>query len=318
MREIYQKVLDGTASVGIRKDLNEAADPNINQDELVELGLRKCRDITKKYGTSFYFATQFFPYEVRQGIYAVYAFARIPDEIVDDPENGDREEAIERLEEWRGNWLRASERGRSDDPVMAAIIFIFEKYRIPLEDGEAFLKSMFMDKQKNTYATYEELEEYMYGSASVIGLMVTRIVGYHSEDAFPFAEKLGNAFQLTNFLRDIREDSEDLKRIYLPLDELEEAGLSPEDIRGKVYDGRFVRFMEGQIARNRDVYREALPGIRLLKWRGRLAVKISYVLYKGILDEIEAAKYNVYLGRVRTSFRRKLWLTIKVMFGIYE
>lgn len=318
MRHFYQKVLAGTGSVESTDIADGGTLKNVSKAGLVEEGLRKCRDITKKYGTSFYFATQFFPDDVKQGIYGIYAFARIPDEIVDDPANRDRDEAEQKLHEWQRNWLRAMRLGESDDPVMAAIIYVFQKYRIPVETGEAFLRSMFMDKNVRKYDSYDELEKYMYGSAAVIGLMVTRIVGFHSEAAFPYAEKLGYAFQLTNFLRDIREDSEDLGRIYMPLDELRAAGLSPEDIYAKVYDQRFVAFMKSQIERNREVYREARPGIRLLKWRGRFAVKISYVLYQGILDEIERADYNVFKGRVRTSFNRKLWLTLKVMFGIYE
>lgn len=318
MRQFYQKVFAGTGVLGTRENLNEKTTNKSGDSVLVKEGLEQCRRITKKYGTSFYFATQFFPDEVQKGIYAIYAFARIPDEIVDDPDNRDREEALRKLEAWKRKWLAATDSGTSDDPVMAAIVYIFEKYGISVETGEAFLKSMFMDKEKYAYETYKELENYMYGSAAVIGLMVTRVVGYHSEEAFPYAEKLGYAFQLTNFLRDIREDCEDLGRIYMPQDELQESGLSHDDIRAKVYDERFVEFMKSQIARNREVYRAARPGIRLLKWRGRLAVKISYVLYQGILDEIERVDYNVYLGRVRTSFKRKLWLTLKVMFGKYE
>ncbi len=318
MRQIYQRVLAGTGLLGARENADEITAKRGGDSAVVREGLRKCREITKKYGTSFYFATQFFPDDVQQGIYAIYAFARIPDEIVDDHENQDREEALEKLEAWRRDWLVAARLGTSDDPVMAAIVHTFKKYGISVDIGEAFLRSMFMDKEKYTYSTYKELEDYMYGSAAVIGLMVTRVVGYHSEEAFPYAEKLGYAFQLTNFLRDIREDSEDLGRIYMPLDELRAAGLSHEDIRTKVYDSRFIGFMKSQIERNREVYRDALPGIRLLKWRGRLAVKIAYVLYKGILDEIERVNYNIYTDRVRTTFGRKLWLTSKVMFGIYE
>jgi phytoene synthase len=152
----------------------------------------------------------------------------------------------------------------------------------------------------------------------VIGLMVTRIVGYSSNDAFQYAKQLGYAFQVTNFLRDIREDIEDLGRIYMPQDELAKFGMTHEDISAQVYDERFVNFMKFQIARNREIYREARKGIPMLAWRGRLAVKISYVLYKAILDEIEKVEYNVYRGRVRTSFKRKLWLTAKALVGKYD
>lgn len=281
-------------------------------------GLQKCKVITRKYGTSFYFATQFFPRETREGIYAIYAFARIPDEIVDDPEKKGKEETVAKLQEWRQRWLTAMAAGKSDDGVMHAIVHIFRKYNIPVEEGEAFLRSMFMDEERVTYESYPDLVEYMYGSAGVIGLMVTRIVGYSSEAAFPFAIKLGYAFQLTNFLRDIREDYDELGRIYMPQNELREFNLSDSDISKQVYDQRFIAFMKYQIARNRKIYKEALPGIPLLAWRGRLAVRISYVLYKAILAEVERANYNIYLGRVSTNWRQKVWLSVKAFAGVYD
>ncbi|HUR98295.1 MAG TPA: phytoene/squalene synthase family protein [Pyrinomonadaceae bacterium] len=281
-------------------------------------GFEECREITRRYGTSFYFATQFFPEETRNGIYAVYAFARIPDEIVDDPFNRDRDDAIRRLEDWRQGWLTAMDAGGAEDRVMNAIVHAFRKYKISAEVGEAFLRSMFMDEDKSEYENYAELEEYMYGSAGVIGLMVTRVVGFESEDAFPFAIKLGYAFQLTNFLRDIREDCDELGRVYMPKDELARFGLSREDICAHIRDDRFLAFMKFQIDRNREIYREALPGIKLLNWRGRLAVRVSYVLYKAILNEIERANYNVFAGRVRTNYQQKLALSIKALAGVYE
>lgn len=208
--------------------------------------------------------------------------------------------------------------GRSDDDVMNAIVHAFRKYEIPAADGEAFLRSMFMDEEKSEYRDYSELEDYMYGSAGVIGLMVTRIVGFSTAEAFPFAIKLGYAFQLTNFLRDIREDYDQLGRIYMPQNEFARFGLSSGDIRDHVCDKRFVEFMKWQIDRNRAIYREALPGIDLLNWRGRLAVRISYVLYKAILNEIERVNYDVYAGRVRTNYQQKLALSVKALAGVYE
>lgn len=292
-------------------------DQRVDKDFLAD-GIEKCRDITRRYGTSFYFATQFFPRETREGIYAIYAFARIPDEIVDDPGKGTKAETIAKLEEWRATWLAAMASGRSDDAVMNAIVHTFNKYGITQDIGEAFLRSMFMDEERDTYETYTELEEYMYGSAGVIGLMVTRVVGYSGEEAFPHAIKLGYAFQLTNFLRDIREDYEELGRVYMPQDEMRRFNLTSEDISARVHDERFVNFMKFQIERNRQIYREALPGIPMLAFRGRLAVRISYVLYKAILREVERANYNVYKGRVRTNFRQKLWLSAKALVGVYE
>lgn len=289
-----------------------------NDEEFLRRGLEKCKALTQKYGTSFFFATQFFPAESRLGIYGIYAFARIPDEIVDDPDKGSREEVLRKLEGWRAEWLSAMAANGSDDELMNAIVHTFQKFNIPVSEGEAFLKSMFMDEDKFEYANYAELEEYMYGSAGVIGLMVTRIVGFSGEMAFPHAVKLGYAFQLTNFLRDIREDYEELGRVYMPQDELRQFGLTSGDISRRVYDQRFVDFMKFQIERNRRVYAEARAGIPMLDWRGRLAVRVSYVLYKAILREVERANYNVFLGRVRTNFRQKVWLSAKALVGIYE
>lgn len=286
--------------------------------ELLARGYEECRAITRRYGTSYYFATQFFPREVRDAIYAIYAFARIPDEIVDGRAKAGKEETLRQLEDWRNRWREAMAAGGSEDAAMNAIVHTFEKFSIPAEDGEAFLRSMFMDEEVFEYETYADLENYMYGSAGVIGLMVTRIVGYSSDDAFYHAKQLGYAFQLTNFLRDIREDHEELGRVYMPQDELRRFGLSSRDIAEQRYDERFVEFMRWQIERNRQVYREALPGIKMLAWRGRLAVRISYVLYKAILAEVERVNYNIYKGRVRTSFGQKLWLSAKVMVGVYE
>lgn len=291
---------------------------NTERAAFLRSGLEECRQITKKYGTSFYFATQFFPREVREGIYAIYAFARIPDEIVDDPDLTDHDEAIARLTKWAERWRRAMRNGVSEDPVLNFISAQFKKYQIPDDICEAFLRSMFMDESKFSYANYAELEDYMYGSAGVIGLMVTRVVGYSTDDAFEYAKKLGYAFQLTNFLRDIREDYEDLGRVYMPQDEMEKFGLSNADIAHQNRDDRFVEFMKFQIERNRQVYKEALPGIKMLHWRGRLAVRVSYVLYKAILGEIERANYNVFAGRVRTNRQQKIYLSLKALAGVYE
>ncbi|MBX3299398.1 MAG: phytoene/squalene synthase family protein [Acidobacteria bacterium] len=290
----------------------------IDRDEFYLRGLDECRAITRRYGTSFYFATQFFPREVREGIYAVYAFARIPDEIVDDPDKTDRELTIAKLNDWRSRWLRAMDEGESSDAVLNAIVRAFKKFDIGVDLGEAFLKSMFMDEEKFRYESYADLEEYMYGSAGVIGLMVTRVVGYSSEAAFDHAIKLGYAFQLTNFLRDIREDHDELGRVYMPQDEMRRFRITDTDLASQERSERFVEFMRFQIERNRRVYREALPGIPMLHWRGRLAVRISYVLYKAILREIERANYNVFAGRVRTNLGQKLWLSAKALVGVYE
>jgi phytoene synthase len=288
------------------------------EQAVLDEGFRLCQAIAREYGTSYYFATQFFPRETRRAIYALYSFARIPDEFVDNPDKTDVTQVREQLEDWREKWRAAMKADRVDDPVMAAIVSTFHKYRIPADDGEAFIRSMIQDTEKETYSDYEELEEYMYGSAGVIGLMVTRVVGYSTEDCFKNALQLGYAFQLTNFLRDIGEDWDLRRRVYMPQDELARYGLNNGDIAAHRYDEKFIEFMQFQIERNREIYKEAVKGIPMLHLRGRLAVRISYVLYSAILGRIERLNYNIYKDRARTSFPRKLALTARALLGVYE
>lgn len=237
---------------------------------------------------------------------------------MDNPVKEDAETVRRRLDEWENAWREAFWAGGDEDPLIDAIVRAFRRFRIPIEDCNAFFRSMRMDLEKTEYESFAELEEYMYGSAAVIGLMVTRIVGYSDLSAFEYAKKLGNAFQLTNFLRDLREDYDELGRIYMPREDLARFGLTTNDIASRVRDRRFMEFMQFQIERNRRIYREALPGIAMLNWRGRLAVRVAYVLYKAILDEIERANYNVYAGRVRTNRRQKIILSLKALAGVYE
>ena len=125
-------------------------------DAFLAAGIAECRKITRRYGTSFYFATQFFPKDIRKGIYGIYAFARIPDEIVDGPDSADRRSALKKLTKWREEWREAMLLGSSGDPVMNAIVHTFKKFNIPSSDGEAFLRSMFMDEEIYQYPTWSK------------------------------------------------------------------------------------------------------------------------------------------------------------------
>ena len=267
-----------------------------------------CRRIHAKHGKSYYFATRFFPKELRLATYALYAFFRLPDEIVDNPTTNDARGALERFrEEWRS--------GTSVQPVLLAARDTFDRYAIPYEYSEAFLEAMIQDTWKKRYATYEELEQYMYGSAAVVGLMMSHVIGFQ-DDALDYAKKLGYAMQLTNFLRDIREDLEQRDRIYLPKDELERYGITEESLRAHQMTAAMEAFMKFQIARADRLYEEANGGIRLLNRRGRFAVRAASDLYRAILRKIEQQKYNVFLKRASTSTLEKIQFTILSRFKV--
>lgn len=265
-----------------------------------------CRHIHAKHGKSYYFATRFLPADVRLATYALYAFFRLPDEIVDNPTTQDPKKELERFRDrWRvryellkqgtGNGSRI---GMDEtEMVLWATADTFHRYHIPFEYSESFMEAMIQDTWKASYATYEELRSYMYGSAAVVGLMMCHVIGFEKE-ALPYAEKLGYAMQLTNFLRDIEEDKRLRGRTYLPQDELARFGSDK------------IGFMKFQIDRADRLYDEANHGIRFLHPRGRFAVRAASDLYREILRKIEARGYDVSV-RVRTSLLEKILITMK-------
>lgn len=283
-----------------------------------EAALEVCRRIHREYGTSYYWATRLFPRKIREATHILYAFFRVPDEIVDHEQGA--EHLIKRygtarmtsglstsnaLAAWSEAWQRSST-DSVHDPVITASRAIFDRFQIPSAYADAFLSAMQQDITHTRYATYEDLKAYMYGSAAAVGLMMTYVIGFSRPEAVVYAEKLGYAMQLTNFLRDIGEDFKTRGRIYLPQDELHEFGLSDEDIRKQVVDERFVGWMKRQIARADALYEEANQGIPLLHRKGRRAVQAGSDLYRMILRKIEQQGYDVYKQRARTAWWEKL------------
>jgi phytoene synthase len=271
-----------------------------------------CRALHRRHGKSYYFATRFFPSDQRRATYALYAFFRVPDDLVDETYKHDAVKAQEALTNWRDEWRKAYEGFPSTEPVLRATAWVFHHFKIPYEYSEAFLEAMLQDTAKARYDNYEELQSYMYGSAVVVGLMMTHVIGFSDEKALPHAKELGEAMQLTNFLRDIREDLEERDRIYLPLQELAAFGLTEEDLKNHTCDDRFTSFLMFQIQRCDDLYARSAAGIPLLNPSGRTAVAIASRLYQEILRKIEKQRYNVFLGRARTSGWEKALLSFEV------
>lgn len=269
-----------------------------------------CRQIHKQHGTSYYFATRLFPKDIRLATHALYAFFRIADEIVDEAGDGaDRTRhasPAERLEEWSHAWYEAHVTGTSSHPVLQATAHIFHRFHIPFAYSEAFLKAMQQDVTIARYATYADLRDYMYGSAAVVGLMMTHVIGFSDKRALAHAESLGYAMQLTNFLRDIREDLERRGRIYLPQDELAAYGISEEDITHHRVTSAWKNYVDFQVKRADALYEEANAGIHYLHPRGRIAVRAGSDLYRLILRKIELQGYDVFQARARTSLAEKI------------
>ena len=272
----------------------------------LEAGYRRCGELTKQYGTTYYWGARLLPPAQRRDVFTVYALCRLADDIVDVP---DRVDAVvppggtprERLSAFRAAFFRALEKG-SDEPVMAAIVDSIRRRGTDPECFERFFAAMASDLEHDTWATWEELRDgYMEGSAAVIGEMMLPVLEPYSPDAKESARALGNAFQLTNFLRDVAEDL-DRGRVYLPQADLQRHGADPWL---RTVTPAWRSMMAEQVARARSLYVQAEEGLPLLPPASRRCVGTALVLYSRILDRIEAADYDVFAGRIRVPDREK-------------
>jgi phytoene synthase len=266
----------------------------------------ECKRLNSLHGKTYYLATLLLPPGKRPFVHALYGFARYADEIVDDLASTltSKEKELA-LSTWSAQILKDLANGESNDHVGAALVDTVQRFNIPIEHFEAFLRSMAMDISVTRYERYEDLLEYVYGSAAVIGLEMVPILGPLSDDAYPAAEKLGIAFQLANFIRDVGEDLE-RGRIYLPLDELKSFNVDEEMLKERVITSEIKEALKFNIARVRQLQREAAPGIKLLAPESRACIEAASELYCGIVDEVEKIDYQIFTKRAKTSTARRL------------
>lgn len=272
-----------------------------------------CRSLQKKHGTSYALATKFFPKEKRLATEALYAFFRVPDDLVDVAHANDHHAAKQALDRFQDNWRNAIDSGTSEDPILRCTAWAFRRFAIPMEYGEAFLEAMKQDTEVERYESYEDLRQYMYGSAVVVGLMMTYVIGFSDKRALIHAAALGEAMQLTNFLRDVGEDWRDRGRIYVPLEDLRMFGVSEAMIASSQNTSEFKALMKFEIERADALYAQAEAGISLLSKDGRFAVRAASRLYQGILREIEKNNFQVFTQRARTSKFKKARLLLNAL-----
>ena len=274
-------------------------------DEL-QASYAECKRLNALHGKTYYLATLLLPKSKRPYVHALYGFARYADEIVDDLASTlTVEEKATALSSWGEKILNDLASGRSDDAVGRALIDTVNRFHIPNAHFEAFLHSMTMDLTVTEYQTYEDLLEYVYGSAAVIGLEMVPVLGVLEEGAYECAKKLGIAFQLANFIRDVGEDL-DRGRIYLPLDELARCGVSRQMLEARVLTPQIIEALKFQIARVRQLQAEATPGIKMLEAASRPCIEAASTLYCGIVDEVEKIGYDIFNKRAKTSTARRL------------
>jgi 15-cis-phytoene synthase len=267
-----------------------------------------CRRLNSEHGKTYYLATLLLPPAKRPYVHALYGLARYADEFVDslaDPHP-------EALEPWGERLLADLAHGTSDDPVGRAAVDTLRRWDIPVAHVEAFLASMAMDLRVTAYETYEDLRGYMYGSAAVIGLQMVPILEPLTPLAHDRARALGEAFQLTNFIRDVREDVQ-RGRIYLPLEDIERFGVSRADLALGYPSDPIRELIRFEVERCREIYAYAAPGIGMLHPTSRDCVRTAFILYGGILDEVEKAGYDVLTSRVSVPLPRRLGVAVPGM-----
>jgi phytoene synthase len=266
----------------------------------------ECKRLNALHGKTYYLATLLLPKAKRPFVHALYGFARYADEIVDDLASTlTPQEKAEVLSKWSSGVLAGLQNGTSEDPVGRALVDTAKRFKIPHQHFIDFLHSMEMDLTVTQYQSYEDLLEYVYGSAAVIGLEMVPVLGYSDDAAFESAKKLGIAFQLANFIRDVGEDLE-RGRIYLPLDELARFGVTRELLEKRVLTPEIIEALKFQIARVRQLQLEAAPGIAMLDKTSRPCIEAASELYCGIVDEVEAIGYDIFNKRAKTSTLRRL------------
>ena len=282
-------------------------------------GVSQGKEIQRRTGTTFHFATRLLPTRIREATYVLYAFFRVADEVVDDAEGVPPDDQRRELERLRaaalGEEPRASENEgeqSADDAVLAAFAEMRDRHGIDEADVHAFVDAMLTDVTKDRYESYEELRAYMDGSAAAVGRMMTAVMDPDEyEAALPHATALGEAFQLTNFLRDVGEDAVERDRVYLPTTTLEEYGVDPESVLDLEYSEAFADAMRHEMRRTERLYQDGVAGIQYLPEDCQFAVTLAAVLYADHHRLIREREFDVLSVTPELSTGRKVSLLVR-------
>ena len=277
----------------------------LSLDESYEL----CKEFNKRHGTTYYWSTKVLPRDKQRHVHALYGFCRYADDIVDDLGPVPVETRERALKDFGDRFFADLAAGKSSDPVLRAVVDTVLTCKIDPECFRRFLRSMTMDLTVEQYETWADLLVYMEGSAAVIGEMMLPILEPTNDAAIGPARDLGNAFQLTNFLRDVNEDL-DRGRVYIPQEDVRRFGV---DLSERRCSPQFVELMKFEIARCRELYRSADEGLALLPPQSARSIGAARVLYGRILDKIEAQHYDVFAKRASVSTWEKAVMVTKLM-----
>jgi phytoene synthase len=275
----------------------------------VERSYEYCRRVARRRAKNFYYSFILLSSPQRNAMCAIYAFMRYCDDLSDEP--GANRAAIDK---WRAEMEAALEGRFSDHPVWPAFHHTVRRFGIPHQYFREMIDGVLSDLEPRRFETFEQLYRYCYQVASVVGLTIVHIFGFDTRSALPPAEKCGVAFQLTNILRDIREDAE-RGRIYLPMEDLQRFGVSEEDLVAGRRDEAFLKLMDFEAERARAYYNESRPLLDLIHPRSRASLWALISIYSRLLDRIEGSNYDVFRRRVRLPLWEKSWIVWRALLG---
>nr|AAW28851.1 phytoene synthase [Haematococcus lacustris] len=282
----------------------------------LEEAYQRCGQVTSEFAKTFYLGTQLMTPIQAKSIWAIYVWCRRTDELVDGPNaNKITPKALDRWEER----LEATFAGRPYDVLDAALSDTISKFPMDIQPFKDMIEGMRMDLHKTRYQTFDELYEYCYRVAGTVGLMTMPVMGIDPSYKGPMdvvykaALALGTANQLTNILRDVGEDARERNRIYLPMEDLQQFGLTEQDVLGAVHvpsqgkvSEKWRAFMKFQIARARQCFADAESGVDQLEAKARWPVWSALILYRQILDAIEKNDYDNFSQRAYVSKAKKM------------
>jgi len=290
-------------------------------DAELRMAYSHCRAITRKHAKTFYMATRFLPYHKQRSIFAIYGLCRYLDDLVDEAEDLiyqkkiSKIEVFDRLESFKNKLVNTYKGVEHDDPILVAFADVLNRYNISIDLPLMLLDGVSSDLTKNRYETFEELYDYSYKVASVVGLMTSEIFGYKSKKALDHAIDLGIAMQLTNILRDIGEDLR-RNRIYLPMEDLNRFNITESDLFNYDRSEKFIEMMKFQIHRAESFYESADLGIPMLSKDSRLPVMLAKENYSRILSKIEENEFQVFQLRAYLNATEKFAILPKVIMQL--
>lgn len=269
-----------------------------------------CQRITKLHAKNFYYASHTLPSAKRRAIYAVYAYCRYCDDVADEELPKDEKRRL--LEEVRDS---LGDPGLSSQSrIFVALEDAIQEYEIPRPYFEDVIRGVETDLDVTRFKTFDDLRQYCYLVASTVGLICIEVFGYEDSAAVEYAVDLGIAMQLTNIMRDVKEDA-DRDRIYLPLDDMSAFGYSEQDLMNNRNDENFRALMSFEAARARRYFHSGAKLFPLLSSESRACASALHKLYSRILDRMEASGYDVFERRIGLSLSEKLLLVARLWAG---